>query len=127
MILKHHTFDETELMEIIDENSLVFSSKIIGDAIKAVNKNEVANCSVCFKDVALSKLRQHIARHILLKELNNNAKTCGFCGGQSCAVSIKVTSGVGKKANKGIESNCKYFQRFILKPAETSTKNKPCT
>ena len=48
---------------------------LFGDAIKAVNKNEVADCIVCFKEVALSKLRQHIAKRILLKELNNNAKT----------------------------------------------------
>ena len=38
-----------------------------------------------------------------------------------------MTFVVGKKANKGIENNCKYFQKFSLKPAETSTKNKPCT
>ena len=57
----------------------------------------------------------------------NNANTCGFCGGDSCNISIIVSSGVGKNANKGVASNCKYFNRFSLKPAETSTKNKPCT
>ena len=42
-------------------------------------------------------------------------------------MSIITTSGVGKNANKGVASNCKYFLRFSLRPAESSTKNKPCT
>jgi len=45
----------------------------------------------------------------------------------SCNIQIKHTSGFGKKSNYGVASNCKYLLRFSLKPAEKSTKNKPCT
>ena len=84
--------------------------------IESVACNDsMIRCHICFQEIKQPKLRQHIAKHIINKELSNNANTCGFCGGHSCTISIKVTSGFGKNSNKGISSNCKYFQRFSLK------------
>jgi hypothetical protein len=91
------------------------------------NTNSTTTCQTCFNEVQISKLRQHNAKHMLLKEIKNQANTCGICGLNNCTVSIKVTSGCGQKANRGIECNCKYYLKISLKSLEKSTTNKPCT
>jgi hypothetical protein len=91
------------------------------------NTNSTTTCQTCFNEVQISELRQHNAKHMLLKEIKNQANTCGICGLNNCTVSIKVTSGCGQKANRGIECNCKYYLKISLKSLEKSTTNKPCT
>lgn len=44
------------------------------------------SCSICFIEVAIPKMREHIARHIILEDLVNNANTCGYCGNDFCNI-----------------------------------------
>lgn len=65
---------------------------------------------------------------MIRKDVNVTPNTCGDCiNDQTCNIQIKKTSGFGEKSNYGPFSNCKYYVKFSLKPAEKSTKNKPCT
>ena len=68
-------------------------------------------------------MREHIAYHIVVGDLINNVNTCGYCGGNDCNIELKKTSGEFSKPF----SNCKYHVNFSLKPAERSTRSKPCT
>jgi hypothetical protein len=75
----------------------------------------------------LLKLREHIGVHIILRDLINNANTCGYCGGDECNIQLKKTSGFGTHVTLGPYSNCKYFVKFSLAAAKKSKPKKPCT
>ena len=81
----------------------------------------------CNKEVILSRMRQHIGKHILNKDIPPNENTCGYCGMTGCRIELVKTSGKGIHATYGPASNCKYFKSFSLKAVEKSTKNSPCT
>ena len=55
-------------------------------------------CQFCQKPktVLLHRLRQHIASHIILKEIDSHSHLCGYCGLIGCSLDLVVTSGKGK-------------------------------
>ena len=53
-------------------------------------------CYQCNKNIPLSNMRAHIAVHILRQELLS-PNTCGFCGRDTCTITLKVTSRKGTK------------------------------
>lgn len=93
--------------------------------ITAVDKAQVVSveCSVGSEMFIKSKMRQHIAYHLANDDIAENSNNCGYCGGNTCSISLEQTSGSGPKKNYGPKSNCKYFVKFSLKPAEKSTKS----
>jgi len=84
-------------------------------------------CKLCPKDFKPDRMRQHIGLHLILNDFNHDLNTCGFCGTNECSIEIKKSSGKGKNANKAPFSNCRYYVKFSLGAAATSTKHTPCT
>ena len=80
-------------------------------------------CTVCFIEIAKVKMREHIARHIIVGDLVNNVNTCGYCGNEYCNIELRKTTGSFSKPF----SNCKFHVNFNLKSAGKSTKSKPGT
>ena len=78
---------------------------------------DLFSCSVCLVIVVKEKLRENIAKHIILGELINNANTCGYCGGCDYNIELKKISGFGKRKTLGAVSNCKSYCWFSIKPA----------
>ena len=62
-------------------------------------------CYQCNKSIPLSNMRTHIAVHILRQELRS-PNTCGFCGRDTCTITLKATSRKGTKR----------IYRFLSKP-----------
>ena len=86
-----------------------------------VSDNDKIMCKFCEKYVLLQRLRCHIAKHIIKKEIKKHAHLCGFCGSIGCSLELIVTSGKGKQKNYGPKSDCKYFRSFSLKCAEKTS------
>jgi hypothetical protein len=88
----------------------------------------LVSCKICNNLWPLFKMRDHVARHILSNELEENHTRCGFCGlNDSCNISIVITSGKGKNTKYGPSSNCTYFRKFNLKSSAKPTKSSPST
>ncbi len=92
-------------------------------------RNDDAPCKVCNEMCPLSKMRDHVARHILLKEVELTSSLCGFCGRDNggCTIAIVITSGKGKNTTYGPASTCSYFRKFNLKSSAKPTKSSPST
>lgn len=90
-------------------------------------KNQEVLCKTCNSPFSLSKMRDHVAKHIIVKDLEENANRCGFCGLIGCNIDIKITSGKGKNATYGPASSCDYYRKFNLKSSTRPTKSSPST
>ena len=84
-------------------------------------------CKICLKYVSPNRMRCHVGKHILRKEVQPNSHLGGFCGLVGSPVSMVITSGKGKNATFGPKSVCSYFYQFSLKPASVSKPSAPCT
>ena len=69
-------------------------------------------------------MRQHIGKHFIWKDITENGRLCGFCGGLGCSIDLAVSSGKG--FFKAL-SDCKYNFAFSLKAASKISKTSPCT
>lgn len=72
-------------------------------------------------------MRQHIGKHIIFKDIIENVRLCGFCGGLACSIDLTVSSGKGKNKIFKASSDCKFAFAFSLKAASKISKNTPCT
>ena len=64
------------------------------------------------KTILLHRLRQHVASHIILKEIRGHSHLRGYCGLIGCFLDLVITSGKGKNKTFGPKSDCKYFRAF---------------
>ena len=90
-------------------------------------KNDEAPCRLCNELCALSRMRDHVAKHILVNEVEPDSNRCGFCGLVGCSIAIVVTSGKGKNTTYGPASSCAYFRKFNLKSSTKPTRSSPST
>ena len=102
---------------------------LIDDPTIAQSTNDKIKCLVpsCLAVIEIGKIRQHIGKHILKKDIAPHPDLCSFCGkndNPNCKISLKHTSGKGQYANYGPDSKCVYFKEFNF---GKSTKNTPCT
>jgi hypothetical protein len=88
--------------------------------------SEKVECKTCMKYVLRKRIRNHIGRHLVLKEIDPNPKNCGLCGMIGCSIDIVIT-GRGKAAVGVPNSDCKYFDKFSINCAKKSTGLSPCT
>jgi hypothetical protein len=91
--------------------------------VQILTDNDKITCQFCQKpkNVLLHRLRQHIASHIILKEIDSHSHLCGYCGLIGCSLDLVVTSGKGKNKTFGPKSDCKYFRALSYRCAETSS------
>ena len=83
-------------------------------------------CLQCGKSILLSEMRCHVAKHILKGDLAG-VNTCGFCGNDTCSVTLKKTSKKGNQQFFGIDQcDCRYFYKYG-KAKKFNKKNNPCT
>lgn len=95
--------------------------------IKAQSTSNNFKCKICNQEFIKERMRQHIGKHILGKEILQTVNTCGFCGLSGCKIELKPTSGFGNYQTLGPHSDCQYFVHFSLKPASKVSKRSPCT
>jgi hypothetical protein len=90
---------------------------------------DLVPCKICHGSFPLTKMRDHVGKHILCNEVDESSIRCGFCGltTDQCLIEIKTTSGKGKNTKYGPYSNCKYFRKFNLKSSTRPTKTGPST
>ena len=82
------------------------------------------SCKVhgCNKKLVISKMRNHVARHILSMPGGPNIVTCGFCGiTGNCSIAIRTN--VSKTVIQ--LSNCPYYSKFSMKTASNVTASNP--
>ncbi len=101
----------------------------LGGSGAASFRSDEAPCKICNELCSLSKMRDHVARHILLKDVEASSSLCGFCGrnDSGCTLAIVITSGKGKNTTYGPASSCPYFRKFNLKSSAKPTKSSPST
>ena len=88
---------------------------------------ENALCGVCKKKIKLSKMRLHIAFHIICGEIHiPRERICGFCGGDGCIISLKQTSHKENKKFYSPYSECRCFYPYKGIPIKATKKNS-CT
>ena len=69
-------------------------------------------CLQCGKSILLSEMRCHVAKHILKGDLAD-VNTCGFCGNDTCSVTLKKTWKKGNQQFFGIDQcDCRYFYKY---------------
>jgi len=74
------------------------------------------SCRFCSLKLEKSRLRHHIAKHIMiLKDIQHTSTTCGFCGNNGCPISLVKTSGKGINANYGPKIDKYIFYLALLK------------
>ena len=88
--------------------------------------SEKVECAVCVKYVLKKRMRNHIGKHLVLKEVDPHPKNCGLCGTIGCSLEI-VIPGRGKSAVATPYSDCKNFEKFSLGAAKKSSGLSPCT
>ncbi|KAF9642030.1 hypothetical protein BDM02DRAFT_3194047 [Thelephora ganbajun] len=95
------------------------------------SKEVKEQCPLCNAPKKLKEMRDHVGCHILLRsrgiEECDLLKTvggnpCGFCGGDLCRTTLKVTS-----TKRQVISECRLHCPFKYGSAQKSTKNSPCT
>jgi hypothetical protein len=90
--------------------------------------DEKFQCLICTNyKCEKSKMRHHIGKHILNKDIEIDVHLCGFCGKIGCSIGLDTTSGRGSYKTLGPSSDCKYFYQFSLGAAMKSSKYSPCT
>jgi hypothetical protein len=106
-----------------------FASEMLISENGHLAMNDAVTCKICHELCKLSKMRDHVARHILMNEVLPDAIRCGFCGQveKACSIEIRATSGKGKNITYGPMSNCKYYRKFNLKSSSKPTRSKPST
>ena len=103
----------------------IFELKI--DSIKKKSLLTVT-CDFCSKEIVHSKMREHIASHIIVfKDISATQNTCGFCGNVGCTISLEKTSGFGVHSTFGPKSDCKLFYSFSLASAIKISTYACCT
>ena len=78
-------------------------------------------CQICNKNIVCSKMRGHVAFHILSMDIETNV--CGFCGLQTCSNKLKQSSKTKVTKYFKVESTCAYFYDYGRKP-KYSTREK---
>jgi len=85
-------------------------------------------CFHCSRKINLSRMRQHIGKHILLKEIQLTQTTCGYCGRDGCLVSLnKALRYLGRVRLEPKSNDCPYDVKFNLYCASRSSRFSPCT
>lgn len=104
-------------------NALKLKNDLNPDVVKDKGK-DILRCKVihCQTRCKRNKMRLHIAKHILNKDINASSSLCGFCGSLEC-----ISSGSSNSGTSAPKSNCKYFYSFSLACVVKSTKTSPCT
>ena len=87
-------------------------------------------CFICSKLVPWSEMRCHVGKHIL-KNDRVGPNVCGFCGRNTCAVTLKQTSSRGKNLYYSIVKKdgcwgCEYYFPYG-KGKKFNKKTNPCT
>ena len=83
-------------------------------------------CFQCRKYIPLSDMRFHVGRHILAGQLSG-CNVCGFCGRESCVITLKKSRGNNTEFFSTIEKHdCPYYQPYGRKKKFDKRKN-PCT
>lgn len=98
--------------------------------IESIKKKSLltVTCDFCSKEIVHSKMREHIASHIIVfKDISATQNTCGFCGNVGCTLSLEKTSGFGVNSTFGPKSDCKLFYSFSLASAIKISTYACCT
>ncbi len=91
------------------------------------NENSKIKCHFCSESLKLERMRQHIGKHIINKELPINQHTCGLCGLVGCSITLVSSLCKGSHIMKPTSYDCKYFVNFNIKSAQKSNQYSPCT
>jgi hypothetical protein len=92
--------------------------------------SDIFKCKIpnCGKSITQDRMRLHIGKHYVKKELVEHENLCGFYGlVTGCSIELKKTSGFGTSKTLGPYSNCLFFYKFSLKSASSISKRSPCT
>ena len=88
--------------------------------------SDKVRCAICRKFVLRKRMRNHIGKHLILKDIDPHPKNCGFCGQIACSIEI-IISGGAKSAVAVPKSDCEYFEKFSIGAAKKSSGLSPCT
>ena len=81
-------------------------------------------CLLCGDNIDKKVMRKDIGIHTLKDGLG---MVCGFCGSNSCSISLERGSGRGKTVTLVPGSNCAYREKFSIKANVNPTKSGPCS
>jgi len=116
------------LREINLEPSQAPSTQPLSSQVQT--QSDLIECLVpnCFIKCKKERMRQHIGQHLINNQIDDDSKTCGFCGKIGCSIALEVTSGRGANKTFGpVSRDCKYHYCFSLKSAEKVSAFNPCT
>jgi len=81
------------LREINLEPSQAPSTQPLSSQVQT--QSDLIECLVpnCFIKCKKERMRQHIGQHLINNQIDDDSKTCGFCGKIGCSIALEVTSG----------------------------------
>ena len=84
------------------------------------------SCKICKKSILLHRMRTHVGKHILAKDIPSDVNICGWCGSAQCYQTKlqKTSKSHGKSFFKPV-SKCDYH--FQSKKPKKANRDNPCT
>ena len=120
-------FNKSLVFDLAVDMQQTSGSSSSGARASATKDESKKPCKICKKNIPLKRMRTHIGRHIIRREVPDDCNRCGWCGSTQCypTTLVKTTKKAGIWHYKP-SSKCEYQQFLHRKPAKANRDN-PCS